>query len=96
VPVGRPLARVLRHLGVPETSTLPSLTEVWDELVGPSMAERTEPVTVRHGTLVVRVDDPAWAAQVRWMEAQLLERLRKTPAFASVERLDVRVGPARW
>jgi predicted nucleic acid-binding Zn ribbon protein len=87
---------VLRHLGVPDTSTLPSLADAWADLVGPAVAGHTEPVTLRHGTLVVRVDDPAWAAQVRWMEAQLLEQLRIAPTFATVERIEVRVGPSRW
>jgi predicted nucleic acid-binding Zn ribbon protein len=96
VRVAAPLARVLRHLGVPDTSTLPSLAEAWAEIVGPAVAAHTEPVTLRHGTLVVRVDDPAWAAQVRWMEAQLLAQLHAAPTFATVERIEVRVGPARW
>lgn len=92
VRVDEPLARLLRHLGVPESSALSTLTDAWAELVGPTMAEHTDPVTVHHGTLVVRVDDPAWAAQLRWMQAQLVERLAATPAFESVQRIELRVG----
>ncbi len=93
--VDRPLARILRHLGVPTAAALPALADTWAELVGPAVAAHTEPVTVQHGTLVVRVDDPAWASQLRWMEQQLLPGLRSTAGFESVDRIEVRVGPPR-
>jgi predicted nucleic acid-binding Zn ribbon protein len=94
VPLERPLARVLRHLGVPSVDTLGSLEETWAEVVGPAMAEHAHPVTLQHGRLVVRVDDPAWASQLRWMEQQVLGRLRAHRGDASVEGLDIRIGPS--
>ena len=86
---------MLRHLGVPDTAALPALADTWADLVGPAVAAHTEPVTVQHGTLVVRVDDPAWASQLRWMEQQLLDGLRGVAGYEGVERIEVRVGPTR-
>ena len=39
------------------------------------MAERIQAVAVRRRELLVTVDDPAWASQIAWLEAQLLERV---------------------
>ena len=93
VPVARPLARVLRHLGVPSTDALPTLEARWAAVVGPALASQSEPVTLRHGRLVVRVNDPVWASQLRWTEAQIVAALRETPGFADLRSLEVRVGP---
>ena len=92
--MGQPLGRVLRHLGVPAADELPSLEERWAAAVGPALAANSEPVVVRNGRLVVRVEDPAWASQLRWMEHQVIATLREGPGFDTVRALEVRVGPA--
>jgi len=94
VRIDAPLARVMRHLGVPSASALPSLADAWAEVVGPAVAEHAVPVTLQHGRLVVRVDDPAWASQLRWMEQQVVRGLRGLAGYETVDALDVRVGPA--
>lgn len=91
--LGRPLARVLRHLGVPSAAVLPALDQTWADVVGPAVAQHTSPVTMQHGRLLVRVDDPAWASQLRWMEQQVLGRLRQEPGYEKAEALDIRIGP---
>ena len=92
--VGAPLGRVLRHLGVPSADAMPSLEARWAAAVGPALAENSEPVVVRNGRLVVRVEDPAWASQLRWMEHQVVAALREGPGFETVRGLEVRVGPS--
>lgn len=93
VRVGTPLSRVLRHLGVPAVKTLTDLERSWVEAVGPALAQKSQPVTVRDGKVVVRVDDPVWASQLRWMESQVVEHLAASPGFEQVTGLIVRVGP---
>jgi hypothetical protein len=51
-------------------------------------------VKLDRGTLVVEVDDPAWATQMRFLEADLLSRLRSSGEMA-VERLEMRVKRRR-
>ena len=58
------------------------------------LVENSERVIGRNGRLVVRVEDPAWASQLRWMEHQVVATLREGPGFETVRGLDVRVGPA--
>lgn len=93
VRVGTPLSRVLRHLGVPAVKTLTDLEQSWVEAVGPALAQKSQPVTVRDGKVVVRVDDPVWASQLRWMESQVVEHMAASPGFEQVTGLIVRVGP---
>jgi predicted nucleic acid-binding Zn ribbon protein len=92
MPLGEGLDRLVRHLRwAPSTGTVRVLGE-WERVVGPAIAAHARPVSVERGELVLVASDPVWASQLRWMEAELLERLR-TEAGASFERIVVRVRP---
>ena len=90
-PVGASLDRVARSMGVPLASTLSTVFASWPELVGESVAQHARPRTLREGILVVIVDEPAWATQLRWLEADLLTRLNDVLGLGSVARIEVRV-----
>jgi predicted nucleic acid-binding Zn ribbon protein len=88
-----PLDRLMRNLGGPGAGTVRSVFDAWTELVGPSVAAHVEPLSLRKGRLVVSVEDPAWATQLRFLEAQLLTRLAETFGPDEVTAIDVRVRP---
>ena len=73
-PVGASLDRLTASLGVPPPAVLARLFASWPALVGDAVAAHATPRSLRQGTLVVAVDDPAWATQLRWLEADLLAR----------------------
>lgn len=85
------LARVLRSLGAPAPATLGSLFEDWDAMVGDQMAAHVRPIRLRDTTLVVAVNEPGWASQVRWMAPELLERLAAGLGDGVVTDVEVRV-----
>jgi predicted nucleic acid-binding Zn ribbon protein len=87
--VGESLGRVAASLGVD-----PALVTRWAELVGESVAEHTRPRGLRDGTLLVVVDDPAWATQLRWLEADLVARLGELLGPDRVQKIEVRVRGA--
>ena len=62
----------------------------WQEAVGDAVARHVQPVKLDGARLVVEVDDPAWATQLRFLEANLRERLLEVTG-ARIEHFDVRV-----
>lgn len=92
--VGSSLDRVARRLGVGEASTLPTLFDGWQDLVGEGIASRTEPRSLRGTTLVVSVDDPSWATQLRWLESDVLARIEAVVGPGAVTGLELVVRPA--
>ena len=40
----------------------------WEDAVGAASPANVRPVRLEQGTLLVEVDDPAWATQVRFLE----------------------------
>ena len=63
----------------------------WEEAVGTSVAAHVQPVALDGSTLVVVVDDPSWATQLRFLERTLCERLSAV-AGATVDRVEIRVA----
>lgn len=63
----------------------------WEQAVGAQVAAHVQPVKLDGTLLVVSVDDPAWATQLRFLEATLRERLLEV-AGAQIERIEVRVA----
>jgi len=53
-----------------------------------------KPLKLDAGVLVVQVDDPAWATQMKFLESDLLRRLTEAGA-GPVERLEIRVHRRR-
>ena len=92
-PVGESLQRVTRSLGMPAADALGAVFGRWASLVGDQVAQHAKPVSLRHGALSINVDDPVWATQLRWLESDLLARLRDALGDNVVERLEVRVKP---
>lgn len=96
-PVVRSLNRLALSLGVPPVPALRAVFSDWEGLVGQTLAVHTQPLFVRDGALIVGVDHPSWATEVRWLAPQLLARLREVGGATVATRVEVRVGrPGRY
>lgn len=93
-PIGASLDRVAKRLGVDQAAVLPALFDRWADLVGEAIAARTEPRALKGTALVVAVDDPGWATQLRWLEADLLARIAAVIGPGVVSELRLVVRPA--
>lgn len=76
--------------GSVSSSTLGGVFGRWDEAVGPGVAAHAQPVKLDGARLVVEVDDPAWATQLKFLERELRARLAEV-AGAHVEQFEIRV-----
>jgi predicted nucleic acid-binding Zn ribbon protein len=65
----------------------------WEQLVGPELAERCEPVRLVGGVLVVRAESQAWATQVGYLTGQLVERAAEVLGEGLVREVRIVVGP---
>lgn len=89
------LGSVARRLGSPPPEVLAAVFDSWPELVGTELAGRCRPVAVRGGVLVVAVDGPGVATELRFLAAGILRRAQELAGQPVAERLEVRTGPPR-
>jgi predicted nucleic acid-binding Zn ribbon protein len=84
---------VARNLGGAGGPALVDLLRRWPAVVGESLAAHCRPLTLRSGTLTIAADEPAWGAQLGWLEADLLRRLDQAVGAGTVTRIAVRIRP---
>ena len=60
----------------------------WAEVVGEQVAAHARPISLRDATLVVAVDQPGWATQLRFLEGDLRERLSTAPGGNGVVKIE--------
>ena len=102
VPLSESLGGLVRSLRGPakhedatvSSSSLGGVFGRWNEAVAEAVARHVQPVRLDGARLVVEVDDPAWATQLRFLEGNLRERLLEVTG-ARIEEFEIRVARAR-
>ena len=94
-PIAQSLDRVLGYLRAPAARTVKTVFTEWPAVAGPQLAAHAQPIALRDGELVVEVDDPTWASQLRWLEPELRARLVALPGSPKVDRICFRLRPER-
>lgn len=65
----------------------------WEEVVGAVMAAHSRPLSIRGATLVVAVEEPGWATELRYLAPSILARVADLAGPGAADRLEVRVKP---
>ena len=95
-PPGRPSAQPLQgcltdlQRGWVDQRPLARLSSIWPQLVGPSLASHSRPLTLQGRMLTVAVDGVEWIAALNYSRHQLLGRLRATGFVITTLRLQRR------
>jgi predicted nucleic acid-binding Zn ribbon protein len=94
-PLGEMLDAAVTRLGpagLPPTAaaSMSAVFSRWEEIAGPALALHARPLRLQGAVLVVAVDNPAWATQVRALGADLLARVGEVSG-RTPERLEVTV-----
>jgi hypothetical protein len=86
--VGDSLNRV-----VPGGTAFTTLLQQWADVAGANLASHTRPTALHATTLVVAVEDPAWATQLRYLEGDLVSRCADLLGRGLVTEIRVVVRP---
>ena len=92
-PVGESLDRLSRSLSGMGAQPLVSVFTEWPKVVGDTLAAHCRPLSLDGTKLVIAVDEPAWATQIRYLETELLRRLAQVVEGPPVQSIEVRVNP---
>lgn len=75
--IGEAVERYLARAGLDERLKQAGVIAEWPELVGPQIAQVTEPQSIaQDGTLFVHVATAAWAQELQLQTPMVLEKLR--------------------
>jgi predicted nucleic acid-binding Zn ribbon protein len=93
VPIGDALAEVGSELGLPDPAVLAVLHTRWTELVGENAARHARLRSLREGVLLVAVDAPQWATQLRYLEPDVLRQSAALVGPGTVRKMRLIVDP---
>jgi predicted nucleic acid-binding Zn ribbon protein len=84
------LTRLLASLGSDDAASVKGVFGAWTNLVGAAVAAHVQPVKLVGSRLIVEVDDPHWATEMKFLEASLCEKISQLTT-TPVTSLEVRV-----
>ena len=90
ISISNSLDGVVRSLRGPSRTAVGGVFGRWEDAVGAQVAAHVRPVKLDERVLVVEVDDPAWATQVKFLAPTITQRLAEV-ARVEVARIEVRV-----
>lgn len=93
-PLGHALSRVVGSM-TSSQGPMVQLLECWDAEVGAQVARHCRPRRLDEARLLVEVDDPTWATQLRFLSAEIVDRLNARLGAGTVATVDVRVAGRR-
>ena len=83
------IKRVIDGLG--SKSEILEVHSHWEEIVGLTIAEHCSPKKLEKNSLLVEVDHPGWSTEIKYLESDLLNRLRQKIPELEVSEIKVRV-----
>ncbi len=84
------LDALLDRLGADTASVISGVFGEWAQIVGEQVAQHVTPIKRERGKLIVEVDDPSWATQMRFLEPQLIEKIHIATS-STINAIEVRV-----
>lgn len=91
-PVGEVMKRFVAEQGWEKSLSVHQVFTRWPQLVGPEVAQHTEPVSFFDGQVTVQADSTAWATQMRLLAPNVVAKLNQALGDGTVARIEVK-GP---
>lgn len=66
--------------------------KVWDDVVGNAIARNAQPSWIKNGLLRVKVTDPIWLQELKFMAEAIKEKLNNKLGRKAVGKIDFRIG----
>lgn len=82
--LGEALGEVARGLGLPDPKAVDAVVRAWPTLVGHPISAHSRPRSLRDGVLTIVVDSAAWATQLRYLEAEVVQRVGPYAAVSTL------------
>ena len=89
--MGDDLDELLRRAGGSNARATAAVWAHWDDAVGSAVAAHARPLSVKGTTLLIAVDSPAYATQLRLLGPQLIQRLAQFGGAEAVSAIEVTV-----
>ena len=68
---------MLRKFGIDNTIAQNNSLNIWNDVVGESVAKNAKPDRVEHGVLIVKVSSPTWRQELYFQKKEIIEKINQ-------------------
>jgi predicted nucleic acid-binding Zn ribbon protein len=91
-PIGQVLESILDQCRSNSGGGILHLVHVWEKAVGPPISDNAKPFAVKGSLLLVHVSSSAWLHQLRFLKADLLEKVNQGLENERIEDIKFKIG----
>jgi predicted nucleic acid-binding Zn ribbon protein len=92
LPIGEVLFSVLKRKGMTSKIEENALLKHWPKAVGPQIASKTQPDSLRNGTLFVKTVSSVWVQQLHFIKGEILDKLNQLSGKSAIKEIRFSVG----
>jgi len=93
--IGDILPSILEAAGLDKKLREREVLSSWAEVVGDDVAARTQAIKIQNGTLYVQVSHGAWMQELRFIEKQIIEKLKTKVPGAEINQIRYSTSPIK-
>ena len=75
--IQKALRNFLKKSGLDNGVEQQKALKIWDKTVGNKISNKTEPVSVKNGTLVIKTINSDWKQELQIQKTEIIEKLNK-------------------
>ena len=87
------ISEILNSGALPFDADDARIWKIWDEVVGHAIAKNAQPFRIKNKQLKVRVSDPIWYQELKFLEESIREKLNNRLGRKAVSKIEFSVGP---
>lgn len=92
-PLGGLLHTLARSWGISDPEETARLFAWWERIVGPEVAARCQPSSLKDGVLKVRTESSAWAWEMKYLSPEIVKRINDSLGKEIVKQVKPWVKP---
>ncbi len=69
---------MLKKFGIDNAVSQNKALNIWDDIVGKTVAKNTEPDRVEHGVIIVKVSSPTWRQELYFQKKEIIKKLNNS------------------
>ena len=92
VPLGTVLPNLLKSIRTGSDAQLVEVWELWDGVVGETIAKNARPAAFKGKLLLVEVSSSSWMHQLQFLKADIIEKINDAFGKEMVDEIKFKIG----
>ena len=92
VPLGTVLPNLLKSIRTGSDAQLVEVWELWDDVVGETIAKNARPAAFKGKLLLVEVSSSTWMHQLQFLKADIIEKINDAFGKEMVDEIKFKIG----